>query len=150
MQVLLVKDVASLGKAGEIKEVKDGYGQNFLIAKGFAKLATNEVLNKYKAEQKKKAEIEALEIAEAKQMQKVLDEITLQIPKKIGANNHLFGSLTKDEVAQYLESTHRIVIDKKAFDIPQIKTLGSFQANVKLGHGFSANLKLEIIAQQDK
>ncbi|EAL4060423.1 50S ribosomal protein L9, partial [Campylobacter jejuni] len=46
MKVLLIKDVKALGKAGEVKEVKDGYGQNFLIAKGFAKAATNEVLKK--------------------------------------------------------------------------------------------------------
>ena len=52
MRVLLIKDVANLGKAGEIKEVKDGYANNFLIAKGLAKHATNEVINKYKAEQK--------------------------------------------------------------------------------------------------
>ncbi|HEG2385995.1 TPA: 50S ribosomal protein L9, partial [Campylobacter jejuni] len=53
MKVLLIKDVKALGKAGEIKEVKDGYGQNFLIAKGFAKAATNEVLRKYESDKKK-------------------------------------------------------------------------------------------------
>ncbi len=146
MRVLLVKDVASLGKAGEIKEVKDGYGHNFLIAKGFAKLATNEVLNKYKAEQKKKAELEALQIAEAKQMQQALSKIKLTIAKKVGANNHLFGSLTKDEIASALETQHRIAIDKKAFEIPQIKALGNFEAIVKLGHGLQATLQLHVIA----
>ncbi len=147
MRVLLIKDVATLGKAGEVKEVKDGYGHNFLIAKGLAKLATNEVLNKYKAEQKKKAELEALEIAEAKQMQQTLSTIELQIAKKVGANNHLFGSLTKDEIANTLEEQHRIKIDKKAFDIPQIKSIGNFEANIKLGHGLQAKLKLCVIAE---
>lgn len=147
MRVLLIKDVASLGKAGEIKEVKDGYGHNFLIAKGLAKPATNEVLNKYKAEQKKKEEILALEIAEAKQMQQALGKLELTIAKKVGANNHLFGSLTKDEISQALESKHRIKIDKKAFEIPQIKTLGNFEAVVKLGHGLQANLRLCVIAE---
>lgn len=147
MRVLLIKDVASLGKAGEIKEVKDGYGHNFLIAKGLAKPATNEVLNKYKAEQKKKAELEALQIAEAKQMQQALSKIELTIAKKVGANNHLFGSLTKDEISHALEKEHRIAIDKKAFEIPQIKTLGHFEAIVKLGHGLQATLQLRIIAE---
>ncbi|HHD80879.1 MAG TPA: 50S ribosomal protein L9, partial [Campylobacterales bacterium] len=55
MKVLLIKDVKSLGKKGEIKEVKDGYGQNFLIAKGMAKLATPDVVAKWKAEQEEKA-----------------------------------------------------------------------------------------------
>lgn len=144
MQVLLVKDVANLGRAGEIKDVKDGYAQNFLIAKGLAKAATNEVLNKYKAEQKKLAEAKALQEAQAKQMQTRLSEITLKIAKKTGANKHLFGSITKDEIASELEKQHRITIDKKAFEIPQIKELGNYTANVKLGFGLTSTLKLEI------
>jgi large subunit ribosomal protein L9 len=62
MKVLLIKDVKSLGKAGEIKEVKDGYGQNFLIAKGFAKLATPEVIRQFEAKKKREAEEEAAKI----------------------------------------------------------------------------------------
>lgn len=62
MKVLLIKDVKALGKAGEIKEVKDGYGQNFLIAKGFAKAATNEVLRNMKVTRKKKRRIYALNL----------------------------------------------------------------------------------------
>ncbi|GAB0172489.1 50S ribosomal protein L9 [Helicobacter trogontum] len=147
MRVLLIKDVASLGKAGEIKEVKDGYGHNFLIAKGLAKHATNEVINKYKAEQKRQAELEALQIAEAKQMQQALEKIELTIPKKVGTNNHLFGSLTKDEISSELQAQHRISIDKKAFEIPQIKMLGKFQVIVKLGHGLQAKLNLNVIAE---
>ena len=57
MKVLLIKDVKGLGKTGEVKEVKDGYGKNFLVGKGLAKLATNEVMNKYKADQKRKEEL---------------------------------------------------------------------------------------------
>ncbi len=147
MQVLLIKDVPNVGKAGEIKEVKDGYGQNFLIAKGLAKSATNEVIKKYQAEQKKKAELEALEIAEAKQMQQAIAQIELKIFKKIGANKHLFGSLTKDEIASELEKQYRINIDKKAFEIPQIKTLGTFEATIKLGHGLHTTLKLQVVSQ---
>ncbi|TLE10825.1 50S ribosomal protein L9 [Helicobacter bilis] len=147
MRVLLIKDVANLGKAGETKEVKDGYANNFLIAKGLAKHATNEVINKYKAEQKKQAELEALQIAEAKQMQQALEKIELTISKKVGSNNHLFGSLTKDEISNELQAQHRISIDKKAFEIPQIKTLGKFQAVVKLGHGLQAKLNLNVIAE---
>ena len=149
MKVLLVKDVANLGKAGEIKEVKDGYGQNFLIAKGMAKMATNEVLNKYKAEQKKKAEIEALEIAEAKQMQEKFKEITIEIAKKVGANKHLFGSLTKEEVSTALEAQHRIKIDKKHIEIPTIKALGDFEAVIKLGHGLQGSVRLKIIGDAE-
>ena len=146
MQVLLTKDVEKLGKAGEVKEVKDGYGQNFLIAKGLAKLATKEVLNKYKAEQRKKAELEALDRAQAKQMQGALENLQLNITKKVGANNSLFGSLTKEEVASELSKQHRISLDKRAFELPQIKALGDFEATVKLGYGLTATLKLKVVA----
>lgn len=147
MKVLLVKDVASLGKAGELKEVKDGYGQNFLIAKGLAKLATNEVINKYKAEQKKQEQLEALEIAQLKQIAQKLGEITLVISKKIGANKHLFGSITKDEISNALDSNHKIKIDKKAFEIPAIKELGTFEIGVKLPHGIHSTLKVQVIKE---
>ncbi|PUD43592.1 50S ribosomal protein L9, partial [Helicobacter pylori] len=91
MKVLLLEDVKNLGKAGEVCEVKDGYGNNFLIANQKAKLATNEVINKYKAEVKKKAEKEALEKAQKLQMVETLQTITLTIHKKVGANGSLFG-----------------------------------------------------------
>ena len=68
MKVLLIKDVKGLGKAGEVKDVKDGYGQNFLVGKGLAKVATNEVLKKHASGERKKAENEAQEIADLKIM----------------------------------------------------------------------------------
>lgn len=79
MKVLLIKDVKALGKAGEIKEVKDGYGQNFLIAKGFAKAATNEVLRKYESDKKKEAENLRFEIANLEKLKEELSKITLEI-----------------------------------------------------------------------
>ncbi|WP_441698489.1 50S ribosomal protein L9, partial [Helicobacter pylori] len=98
MKVLLLEDVKNLGKAGEVCEVKDGYGNNFLIANKKAKLATNEVINKYKAEVKKKAEKEALEKVQKLQMVETLQTITLTIHKKVGANGSLFGAITKEEI----------------------------------------------------
>ncbi|NHG88041.1 50S ribosomal protein L9, partial [Campylobacter coli] len=78
MKVLLIKDVKALGKAGEIKEVKDGYGQNFLIAKGFAKAATNEVLRKYESDKKKEAENLRFELASLEKLKEELSKVTLE------------------------------------------------------------------------
>ena len=100
VKVLLTKDVKSLGKAGEIKEVADGYGKNFLIGKGLALLATTEVLNRWKAEQKKAAENEAKQIAEAKELAEKLNATKLTIKHKIGANGHLIGSVTNREISE--------------------------------------------------
>lgn len=144
MKVLLLENVQGCGKKGEIVEVKDGYGQNFLIAKGKAQRATNEVINKYKAQIKKQQEIEALEIAELKQLKHSIESLKLTLHKKVGANDTLFGSITKDEIAVVL-SEHKIEIDKKHIDIPQaIKHTGEFEVQVKLGHSINATLKLTI------
>lgn len=146
MKVLLLKNIPTLGKVGEIKEVKDGYGHNFLIAKGLAELATNETIKKYEHRIKKLEEIKSLEIAEAMQMKNALNEINLVIEKKTGANNNLFGSLTKEELSVELNKQKRINIDKKLFSLPPIKTVGKFIVNVHLGNGINAELKVEIVA----
>ena len=99
MKVLLLQDVKGLGKKGEICEVKDGYGKNFLIAKGMADFATNEVINKYKAAQKKAAEMEAENKALMEMTAKKIAEITLKISQKVGANGQLYGAITKEEIA---------------------------------------------------
>ena len=145
MKVLLIKDVKSLGKAGEIKEVKDGYGQNFLIAKGFAKRATDEVIEAWKKEQEEKARREAEEIERLKALEKQLGEVKLVITHKLGANGALYGAVTKEEIAQALKVQEGIEIDKKAIEIDKpIKTAGNFTISVKLGHGIHAKLDLEV------
>lgn len=148
MKVLLIKDVKSLGKAGEIKEVKDGYGQNFLIAKGFAKLATDEVIEAWKKEQEAQKQREAEEIARLKEIEKRLKEITLVIRHKLGANGALYGAVTKEEIAEALKAQEGIEIDKKSIEIKNpIKTAGLFDISVKLGHGIHAQMKLEITGE---
>ena len=148
MKVLLIKDVKSLGKAGEIKEVKDGYGQNFLIAKGFAKLATDEVIEEWKKEQEEMKKREAEEIARLKEIEKRLGEIKLVIKHKLGANGALYGAVTKEEIAEALKAQEGIEIDKKAIEIKHpIKTAGSFDISVKLGHGIHAYMNLEIVGE---
>lgn len=148
MKVLLIKDVKDLGKKGEIKEVKDGYGQNFLIGKGFALLATNEVMRKYESDQRKKAAAEAEEIANLKAIEKKLAALKLVVKRKLGANGSLFGAVTKDEIAHDLKAQHDIDIDKKTIEIEHaIKTTGDFDVSIKLGHGIHAVLKLSILGE---
>jgi large subunit ribosomal protein L9 len=145
MKVLLIKDVKSLGSAGEVKEVKPGYGQNFLIKKGFAKPATPEIIAEHEAELKRKAEEEAAEIARLKEMAEKLDKIEIIITKKLGQNGHLFGAVTKDEIAHALQEQHGIEIDKKHItDKTAIKTVGEHDVDLKLGHGIHAKLHVDV------
>jgi large subunit ribosomal protein L9 len=145
MKVLLIKDVKSLGQAGEVKEVKPGYGQNFLIKKGFAKPATDEVLAQHKADEEQKAAELASEIASLKELSIKLDKAEIVITKKLGQNGHLFGSVTKDEIAAALKEQHSIEIDKKHINEKSaIKTVGVHDLDFKLGHSIHATLHVEV------
>ena len=145
MKVLLIKDVKSLGKKGEVKEVKDGYGKNFLIGKGFAKHATEEIIAQHKADEAQKVADEAAEIEVLKDMSVKLDKAEIIITKKLGQNGHLFGAITKDEVAHSLLEQHKIEIDKKHItDKVAIKTIGEHDLDLKLGHGIHATLHVDV------
>ncbi len=148
MKVLLIKDVKGLGKAGEVKEVKDGYGKNFLIGKGLALHATNEVLKKYEAQERKLKEQEALEIEEAKKLAETINSTKLTIKHKVGANGHLIGSVTNKEISEALKEQFDIQLDKKHITLDKkIKTLGIFEVDCKLGHAIYAALKIDIIEE---
>lgn len=145
MKVLLTKDVKGVGKAGEIKDVADGYGKNFLIGKGLALAATNEVLKKYESDQRKKTANDAAQIERLTSIKTTLANIKVVISKKLGDTGHLFGSVTKDEIAHALQTQHGIEIDKKELDAKHgIKTTGMHDLDLKLGHGIHATLHLEI------
>ena len=145
MKVLLIKDVKSLGKKGEVKEVKDGYGKNFLVGKGFARHATPEILEQHAKDEIIVAENLEKEVAVLKVIAKELDKAEIIITKKIGDNGHLFGSVTKDEIAQALKEQHGITIDKKHInEKTAIKTIGEHNLDFKLGHGLHAVLHVDV------
>ena len=147
MKVLLTQDVKGLGKAGEVKEVKEGYGNNFLIGKGLAKAATPAVMAQYKAEQKKQAEAEAAELARLKELAANLEKAQVKLSKKVGDNGHLFGAVTKDEIAHaFAEAGYEF--DKKAVEIANpIKELGKHDISIKLGHGLHPKTHIEIVGE---
>ncbi len=149
MKVLLVKDVKSLGKAGEIKEVKEGYGQNFLINKGLALRATDEVIREWEVKEAERKEREAQELAQIKETAKKIESVKLKLVKKLGANGSLYGAVTKDEIAEALKAQEGIEIDKKSIEYGKhaLKGTGEHEVDVKLGHGVHAKLVVEIIGE---
>jgi large subunit ribosomal protein L9 len=145
MKVLLVKDVKTLGKAGEIKEVKDGYGQNFLINKGLAKLATPDVVENWKAEQARmekelKEEIERLEAEK-----KILESSTIKIEKQ-SAPVGIKGSVGNADISAAIAAQLNIDLDKKHINLKKaLKSTGIHEVDAKLGHGIHAAIKVEIV-----
>ena len=143
MKVLLIKDVKGLGKAGEIKEAKDGYARNYLIPKGFAKLATPEVIKEWEKEQaRKEAELKA-ELEKINEMKEKLESGKIVIKHKLGANGQLIGSVTNKEIAEVLKE-RGFDIDKKQIEHTAIKAPGIYNIDIKLGHGIHAKIQVEV------
>ena len=146
MKVLLIKDVKSLGKVGEIKDVKDGYGKNFLIAKGFARHATDDVIKQWNEEQAKIKELEKDAIKKAKELASQIETIKLTISHKVGKNGALFGAITNKEISNELSIQAKIDIDKRHIVVKNpIKTIGIYEVECKLGYSISALLKIDVI-----
>ena len=141
MKVLLIKDVKGLGKAGEIKNAKDGYARNFLIPKGLARVATPEVIKEWEEEQaRKKAELEK-EIKELTELKEKLENEKIVITHKLGANGQLIGSVTNKEIAEVLKEKG-YEIDKKNIESVTIKAPGEYNIDIKLGHSIHAKINL--------
>jgi len=145
MRVLLIKDVKALGKAGEIKEVKDGYGQNFLIGKGLAKLATPDVVEKWKADQEEMARNLRDELARLEAEKITLEATTVKIEKPL-APVGIKGSVGNADISQAIEEQLNIEIDKKHINLKKaLKSTGVHEVDAKLGHGIHAMLKVEVV-----
>ena len=145
MKVLLIKDVKTLGKAGEIKEVKDGYGQNFLINKGLAKLATPDVVENWKAEQARREKELKEEIARFEAEKKKLEVHTIRIEKQ-SAPVGIKGSVGNADISAAIKEQLGIDLDKKHINLKKaLKSTGVHEVDAKLGHGIHAALKVEVV-----
>ena len=147
MKVILTQDVKGQGKKGQLVEVSDGYGRNFLLPRGLAKEANNTNINIMEgqaasAEYKRQQEVE-----HAQALVKELKELTVDLKAKAGENGKLFGSITSKDVADALSKQHNIKIDKKKFVLPDgIKSLGSIVIDIKVHAGITAKLKVNVTA----
>jgi large subunit ribosomal protein L9 len=145
MKVLLIKEVKTLGKAGEIKDVKDGYGQNFLIGKGLAKLATPEVVENWKAEQERMAKELADDLARLEAEKIKLEAVTIRIEKQ-SAPVGIKGSVGNADISVAIAEQLNIDLDKKHINLKKaLKSTGIHEVDSKLGHGIHAALKVEVV-----
>ncbi len=149
MKVLLIKDVKNVGKAGEIKEVKDGYGRNFLVAKGLAKIATPEVVEEWRAEQKRRAEEEAAEIERLNAEKAKIESVEIRIEKP-AAPIGIRGSVTNNDIAQAIKEQLGFEIDKHKIELKKpLKSEGLHTVDIKLGHGIHAAAKVNVAAIEE-
>jgi len=147
MKVILQKDFPNLGDAGDIKDVSDGYARNFLIPKRIASRAdegsTKAALHQKKMiELKKEKRKKAMEDIAQKLKGK---EVVVQV--KVGENDKLFGSVTPHDVSIALKNSG-FEIDKRKIELPEsIKSLGNFQAKIKLAEGLQSIIQVKVAKQ---
>lgn len=135
MKVILQQDVKGQGKKGQLIDVSDGYGRNFLLAKKLAVLATPENVNTMKQQEKARKAQEAAEKAEAEATAKKLESLTVKVAAKAGEGGRLFGAVTAKEVAEALSAQHGITISKAKLVLDEpIKACGTYKLKAKLGY----------------
>ena len=144
MKVILLQDVKKVGNKGDIVEVSEGYGRNFLLPKKYATAANLNVAN---AKAGSAARKKAQDTDEAKLMAAQLTKITVKIPVKVGANGRLFGSVTGKDVSDMLKKQHNIEMDKRKISIKgEVTGPGLYEAVIKVHPEITTTIKVEVTA----
>ena len=145
MKVILIKDVKGSGKAGDIIEAKDGYAQNFLIKRGFAKPADTQALTENRLQKEAQAFHRSEQLKANKELREKLDgkEVTIQV--KSGASGKFFGSVTNKEIADKLAEMGFDIDKKKIIISGNIKTAGSYPVTIKISPEETAKITANII-----
>lgn len=150
MRVIFLKDVKGKGKKGEIKNVADGYANNFLLKNGLAEEATTSSVSALKGQQKAEDKKAAEELQAAQDLKALLEkeETAITIPAKAGEDNRLFGSITSKQVAEHLNKQHKVKLDKRKINLPNpIRSLGYTRMEVRLHPEVTATLTVHIVAE---
>ncbi|HJU82612.1 MAG TPA: 50S ribosomal protein L9 [Holophagaceae bacterium] len=146
MEILLVENVINLGSRGDVVNVKDGYARNFLLPRKLALPVTAGNKRQIELEKERAQKLRAKELAEAQGVKEQIEALSLSVTKKVGENGHLFGSVTNAEVAELLRAKgHKV--EKQAISLPHVKDLGVYAVHVRLYSGVTADLKLEVKAE---
>ena len=149
MKVILQQDVKGHGKKGQMVEVSDGYGRNFLLPRKLAVEATAENVNTMKMQDKAKKAKEAEEKAQAQAVAEQLKGFQVKIFAKAGQGGRLFGSVTSKEISESLKEQHKLDINKTKIVLPDpIKSFGSFEVKCKLGHEITGTINVLVVEQK--
>ena len=145
MKVVFLQDVSNVGRAGETKEVADGYGRNFLIPKKLAVLADKAATKALERQRRieVKAETEMTEIAQQLEGKEVV------LKAQTGAQEKLYGSITHADIADEIQNTTGIVIDKRKIELDEpIRQLGSHEVTIKLAKDITARITVTVAEKE--
>jgi len=149
LKVMLTKDVANVGAAGEIKDVADGYGRNFLIPRKLAVVAGRGVEVEARRIREAASRREAKERDEAQELAEVIGNKTVVVRLKVGAEDKVFGAITNEDIAVALRQQQQVEIDRRKIDLKEpIKQLGEHVVPLRLHREVEAHINL--IVTQDR
>ena len=151
MKVVFLEDVANKGKAGETKEVADGYARNFLLPHKLAVLANSQSANIVAAQLKKLAHRRAQTEAEMAELAKQLEGQEIILKAKSGEKEKLYGSITSTDIADELLRSTGLPIDKRKVELEEpIRELGSYEVTIKLTADIAPKIKLTVVKEEEE
>jgi len=149
MKVAFLENVPNVADAGEVKEVADGYARNYLIPKKLAVLADSKAANVVEAQLKKRARQQAQTETEMKELAKQLEGLEIVLQAKAGAKDRLYGSITNADVAEEIEKSAGIVVDKRKIELDEpIREVGSYEIAIKLTGDIVPKVKLTVMGEE--
>ena len=149
MKVIFTADVKGQGKKGELKEVSEGYGRNYLLPRKLAVEATTDNMNTLRLKEKAKAAAIAAEKAKALENSKQLESVVVKVAAKAGNGGKLFGAVTSQEISDALKAQYGIEIEKqKIVQAEPIKSYGSYDVKCKFGYEISGVIHLMVVEEK--
>jgi large subunit ribosomal protein L9 len=147
MKLILTQQVSGLGEPGDVVEVKDGYGRNYLLPRGFAVKWTRGAERQVESIKKARSAREIASVDHAKQVAERLGALKVTLATRAGDSGRLFGSVTAGDIAAAVKRSGGPDIDKRRIEVGSpIKTVGSHQVSVRLHPEVNATIELEVVA----
>ncbi len=147
MKLILTQEVTGLGSPGDVVEVKDGYGRNYLVPRGFAIAWTKGGEKQVAAIRGARSAREVKSLEEAQQVRAALERTKVTLPAKAGANGRLFGAVTTADVADAVAKVGGPKVDRRKVELQQpIKSLGDYSVLVRLHPEVQAKVAVSVVA----
>jgi len=149
MKVIFLEDVPNVGKAGQIKEVAEGYGRNYLIPRKLAMPARPDDIKNVEAQIKARARLEAKTEAEMKALAADLKGKEVTLSARAGQQDRLYGSITSADIAAAMEKQLGVNVEKRKIEITEpIHQLGIYEVPIKLGKDINTSIKVTVVAEK--
>ena len=149
MKVIFLQDVPNVARAGDIKEVANGYGRNFLVPKNLARSANSPALSIMETQLKIKSQNQEEETARLVKLGQELDGKKITLKARVGAKEHLYGSITNADITAELQNTTGLVVDKKKIELAEsIRQLGSYEIDIRLAKDIIPKIKVIVTEKE--